>query len=130
MPTENPDIPGKSLNKINAVFHGNVRRAALSVYLRRAYTGNDDHCPDLVFKSRIDPGTPNQTRIGVNTVVNFLNDDLRFLSALIETAMILHNSTYLRDVDLEHVLDILNSLDLSADPTRTEFKKLVQKLVG
>ena len=58
------------------------------------------------------------------------NDDLLFLSALIETAMILHNSTYLQDVDPEHVLDILNSLDLSADPTRAEFKALVQKIFG
>ncbi len=56
--------------------------------------------------------------------------DLVFLSALIETAMILHGSAYLQDVNFENVLDLLNSLDLSEYPERAEFKALIQRLVA
>ncbi len=54
--------------------------------------------------------------------------DLLFLSALIETAMVLHNSSYLGDINLSHVLSILDSMDLSASPDRAEFRELVRKI--
>ena len=56
-------------------------------------------------------------------------DDFRFVTALIETAMVLHNSKYLGDINLHNVLDILNQLDLSEQPLRREFKSLIQKIV-
>ncbi len=56
--------------------------------------------------------------------------DFLFITALIETAMVLHNSTYLGDVDLSHVLSILDPMDLSASPDRAEFRDLLRKLVG
>ena len=55
-------------------------------------------------------------------------DDFRFITAVIETAMIFHNSKYLGDINLHNVLDILNQLDLSEQPLRQEFKSLIQKI--
>jgi len=54
--------------------------------------------------------------------------DFQFLTALIETSMILHDSKYLGDIDLSHVSDLLATLDLSNDPARAEFRTLIQKL--
>ena len=56
--------------------------------------------------------------------------DFRFITAVIETAMVLHNSKYLGDINLHNVSDILNSLDLSSTPERAEFKALIQKIEG
>ena len=54
--------------------------------------------------------------------------DFQFITAVIETAMVLHNSKYLGDMNLHNALDILNQLDLSNQPYRAEFKALIQKL--
>ena len=56
--------------------------------------------------------------------------DFKFITAVIETAMVLHNSKYLGDINLYNVLDILNTLDLSASSERAEFKALIQKIGG
>lgn len=55
--------------------------------------------------------------------------DFRFITALIETAMILHESPYLGDIGFSQVLELLNTLDLSGDPARAEFRTLIAKLV-
>ena len=55
--------------------------------------------------------------------------DFLFITAVIETAMIFHESKYLGDIDLNSVLDILNQLDFSENVYREEFKNLIQKLV-
>ena len=47
---------------------------------------------------------------------------------MILTAMVLHNSQYLNDIDLDNVLELLNSLDLSSAPDRSEFRDLVREL--
>ena len=56
------------------------------------------------------------------------DDEFRFQSAVILTAMVLHNSQYLNDIDLDNVLELLNSLDLSSAPDRSEFRDLVREL--
>ena len=55
-------------------------------------------------------------------------DDLLFQTAVVETCMVLHNSKYLKDIDLAHVLEILNGLELSSGTDRAEFRDLLRKL--
>lgn len=57
------------------------------------------------------------------------DDDFRFQSALILTAMVLHNSQYLNDHDLNSISELLSSLELSSAPDRSEFRDLIRKLV-
>ena len=56
--------------------------------------------------------------------------DFRFITALIETGMVFHDSKYLGDINLHSILDLLNQLDLSQDPYREEFKSLLQKITA
>ncbi len=56
--------------------------------------------------------------------------DLLFQISLIETCMYLHNSKYLADIDLHHILSILNPMDLTAHPDRAEFRELLRKIGG
>ena len=67
--------------------------------------------------------------IGQGNVTTEPDEDFRFQSAVILTAMVLHNSQYLNDINLDNVLDMLSSLDLSSAPDRSEFRDLVRKLV-
>ena len=91
--------------------------------------------PDwMTLKVRYKPigaseSTENQYPIGA-TSQKEPDADFRFITAVIETAMVLHNSKYLGDINLHNVLDILNSLDLSSAPARAEFKALIQKIGG
>ena len=73
--------------------------------------------------------TPNNYAIGANSLTSTPSEDLQFISCLIQTCMILHNSRYLGDITLDGtVLEILHSLDLTA-PERVELEELLNKLV-
>jgi Ca-activated chloride channel family protein len=56
--------------------------------------------------------------------------DFKFITAVIKTAMILHNSKYLGDIDLQNVLDTLDPSALTEDVYREEFKELIQEIKG
>ena len=71
----------------------------------------------------------NEYKLGSSLLVDTLTDDMKFLSCVIQTTMILHNSRYLNGTTLASVLETLNSLDLSAHPDRAEFRELIDKLV-
>lgn len=58
------------------------------------------------------------------------DSDFLFQTAVIETAMILHGSKYLNDINLDSVLSVLESIDLSSAPDRSEFRDLVRKIAG
>lgn len=70
----------------------------------------------------------NEYGIGFSSYTEGPDDELRFMEAVIETAMILHSSKYLKDIDISHILGILDSLDLSSAPDRAEFRNLVRTL--
>jgi len=72
---------------------------------------------------------PNYYCIGASSYHTTPSSDLQFMSCLIKTCMILHNSRYLGDVTLEDVLESLQELDLT-DPERIEFRNLITKLVS
>ena len=56
-------------------------------------------------------------------------DDEKFIGAVIETAMILNGSAYnARNITLSQVADTLNSLDLSGDVYKAEFRDLINAI--
>lgn len=56
------------------------------------------------------------------------DDDFIFICALTEISMILHKSKFIGDIDLDSILNKLNSLDLSADSYKEEFRSIVRAL--
>ena len=56
------------------------------------------------------------------------DEDMRFISAVIETCMMLHNSEYLGDITIDSIIEELESLDLADYPERAEFLELLKKL--
>ncbi len=73
--------------------------------------------------------TPNNYAIGAASLTSTPSEDLQFISCLIQTCMILHNSRYLGDITLDGtVLEILHSLNLTA-PERVELEELLNNLV-
>ena len=75
--------------------------------------------------------TLNEYAIGAAHRTETPSADLRFIAAVIETAMVLHNSTYLdRDFTLELILGELNAMDFTSAPDRAEFRDLIGKIVG
>ncbi|MBQ7346661.1 MAG: von Willebrand factor type A domain-containing protein [Clostridia bacterium] len=79
-----------------------------------------------------DPGMTvsklNEYPIGAANLKATLDDDLRFMVSVLETAMILRQSKYTATT-LPAVLENLQSLDLTSYPDRAEFKALIEKLV-
>lgn len=71
----------------------------------------------------------NQYTIGKNDQKE-PDSDFRFIIAVIETAMVLHRSKYLGDINLHNVLDILDEATLSENVYREEFKELIQKIAS
>jgi Ca-activated chloride channel family protein len=57
------------------------------------------------------------------------NDDFYFAAAIIEFAMVLRDSKYKNNTDLNSVLSILSDINLNGDAYREEFKTLVEKLM-
>jgi hypothetical protein len=50
-----------------------------------------------------------------------------FIASVVEFALILRNSEYKADANLEELITTLNSLDLTADEFKAEFRDLVIK---
>ena len=67
--------------------------------------------------------------IGAQNLPGEVREDTAFISCVIRTVMILHNSKYATDLSLLDVLEDLNALDLSAYPDRAEFRNLIERLV-
>ena len=57
------------------------------------------------------------------------NDDLKFICAVTELSMLLHESEYAKDITLNDVYELLASLDLSNDSYKAEFRELVKDLL-
>ena len=73
---------------------------------------------------------PNLYKVGYADFTDAPNDDRIFMTAVIETCMLLHNSDYLpEDFGIADILESLNAIDLSAHPERVEFRELLVKLM-
>lgn len=77
-----------------------------------------------------DTSTLKEYAIGESAYTGEVNDDMKFISCLIQTVMLLHNSKYANGYTLQGVLETLDGLDLAAYPDRAEFRELVRALVG
>ena len=71
----------------------------------------------------------NEYELGAANLSATVSEDMKFLSCLIQTVMILHQSRYANGATLEGILETLNSLNLTAHPDRAEFRALIHKLV-
>ena len=79
------------------------------------------------------PGEPisnlNEYGIGPDQISNEMSDDMKFITSVIETCMILRSSKYIGDITIEDVMQTLSSLTLD-DPYKAEFYEILQTLVG
>lgn len=57
------------------------------------------------------------------------DDDIRFLSCVIQTVMLLHESKYAQGQTLSGVLETLEGMDLTSYPDRAEFRELVRTVL-
>ena len=72
---------------------------------------------------------PNLYDIGYADYTSTPDEDRIFMTAVIETCMLLHNSEYLpEDFGIDDVIENLSALDLSNYPERAEFRDLLIKL--
>lgn len=71
----------------------------------------------------------NEYDLGSELLRESASEDIRFLTCVIETVMILHGSKYKGDLNLADILENLNALDLTKYPEREEFRELVRKLI-
>ena len=70
----------------------------------------------------------NEYNIGMQNYTAAPSDDLRFMVAVIQTTMILHNSKYVGGATLDGIVETLEGMDLSRTPDRAEFLALLKKL--
>ena len=78
--------------------------------------------PDAV-KSQL-----NEYFIGNADYTRTATDDVKFMCAVIETAMLLHESEYIKGTTLKDIISDLDKLDLSDDYYKAEFRDILKKL--
>ncbi len=68
--------------------------------------------------------------LGGSLLTDDPSDDFQFISAVIETAMILHSSEYnVKGIGIENVFTVLSDLELSSDEYKEEFRSLIENLI-
>lgn len=68
-----------------------------------------------------------EEKFGIEVLKDGSDDTFKFISAVVETSMILHESEYIGDIGLDNVLDTLNSIELD-DEYKEQFKMLIKGL--
>ena len=71
----------------------------------------------------------NEHVLNTDIVTDGKDDENVFICAVVELCMMLRNSEYGGEGSLVGILEVLDTLDLSAHPERAEFRELVRKLV-
>ncbi|MBQ9777861.1 MAG: DUF3520 domain-containing protein, partial [Clostridia bacterium] len=72
----------------------------------------------------------NEYTIGSEQLAEEADEDMQFLTCVIETAMLLHKSAHLKNVNIANILEALSSLDLSKHPDRAEFLELIRTIAS
>ena len=102
------------------------------IKLHEAQADNESSILTLAVRYK-NPGEPisllNEYPLGFEIVETELDEDMRFICAVVETCMVLRQSTYLGDITLDGILEELDSLDLSKYPEREEFRELVRQMM-
>ena len=74
--------------------------------------------------------TPRSYDIGANHYTREIDGEMRFICAVIQTVMLLHNSRYAANTTLAGIAENLSAMDLTAYPDRAEFRDLILQLAG
>ena len=65
----------------------------------------------------------------VDSIIDFPNDDVLFISAVVEAALVMRKSEYRNSASLQNVITRLESIgNLESDPYKLEFLSLIRKL--
>ena len=67
---------------------------------------------------------------GTEILTDKPDDTFKFISAVIETSMIIHESEFIGEITLEDVKAELDALSLSSDEYKEQFRSLVQNLIN
>ena len=62
----------------------------------------------------------------VHSFSSKISDDQKFIGAVIETCMLLHNSQYAEGLTLTKIYDDIKDLDLDGDSYKEEFRKMIK----
>ena len=89
--------------------------------------------PMITFKVRYkNPGESfsllNEYQLGEDIMKDSADEDVKFITCVMEACMIVRGSLYADNMTMGGVLDELNELDLSSYPEREEFRLLIEKL--
>ena len=71
----------------------------------------------------------NAYEIGATNLLDAPDEELLFMTLLIQTTMILHQSEYQNGATVEGIVETLEAMDLSAHSDRAEFLMLLKKLI-
>ena len=103
------------------------------ILTEKAKTENDGDWMKLAMRYKA-PGTTEsilrEYSIGKSIYTETPDEDFRFICAVAETSMILHESKYVDELGLDDVLTKLSALDLSKDADKSEFADLIRELVS
>ncbi len=67
---------------------------------------------------------------GIEILTDAPNDNFKFISCVIETSMLIHQSKYIEGVTLEDIKAELDAIPLSSDEYKEQFRSLVQSLIN
>lgn len=67
---------------------------------------------------------------GIEILTDKPDDNFKFITAVIETSMIIHESEYIGEITLNDVKAELDSLRLSSDEYKEQFRSLIQSLIN
>jgi Ca-activated chloride channel family protein len=66
--------------------------------------------------------------VGAESYCAQAGEDIRFISCVIQTVMLLHESKYAQGHTLQGILETLEGMDLKSYPDRAEFRELIRTL--
>ena len=94
-------------------------------------TLKDKNMTDFIFRTKLRyKDTNTNLDVEVTDSINQVSDmseDFKFASCVVEFGLLLRNSDFKGEANYEHLISILESLDLSDDYHKQEFVKLVKK---
>lgn len=67
---------------------------------------------------------------GREVLTNAPSDNFKFITAVIETSMIIHESEYIGDITLENIKSELNAIPLSSDEYKEQFRSLIADFIN
>ncbi len=70
----------------------------------------------------------NEYSFGIEVLKEDPDDNFKFICAVVETSMILHESEYIGDITIEDAIEILDGLELD-DEYKAQFKTLLEALI-